>query len=238
VTLGDDEVLRMLQDRFVVGTRNNVGDAYVGQSGGYRSAQTCIGTSNGAGGRNVQLVVLAADATVLQVLPGFWYPGDLVRELRLALQLHAVWQDATLSRAQKERACADLHRAHVRAFSDDTLARSSWQSFDRGAELVRITQQLRDTVVYESSGPGVFDGFVRLSLKPVCVLVHDRMLAQPLRSFADFDMESFVDFSQPYYDKNIWVDDAVWLTGDQRHQPLPSHLQKAMRPAASTQPGN
>jgi hypothetical protein len=213
VTLADEEVFRLLQDRFVVGTRNNAGDAHVGQSGGYGSAQTSIGTSNGAGARNVQLVVMAADATVLQVLPGFWHPGDLARELRFALELHALWTDRALTRAEQQQRFTAMQRVHVRAFPDDTLARSSWQTFDRASELVRTRKEPRDTTVCESSGPGVFDGVLRVSLKPVCVLVHERMLAQPFRSFADFDMESFVDYAQPFYDLNMWVDAPVPLAG-------------------------
>jgi hypothetical protein len=213
VTLADEEVIHLLRDHFVLGTRNNAGDAHVGQSGGYARAQTCIGTSNGAGARNVQMVVMAADATVLQVLPGFWHPGDLARELRFALELHALWSDRTLSRAGQQQRFTAMQRAHMRSFPDDTLARSSWQSFDRAAELVRTRKEPRDTTVSEASGPGVFDGVLRVSLKPVCVLVHERMLAQPFRSFADFDMDSFVDYGQALYDLNMWFDAPVPLAG-------------------------
>ena len=62
---------------------------------GRRRSAVANAAPNGAYGRGLQLVVLAADQAVLQVLPGFWQAEDLGRELRFALQLHQLWVDAS-----------------------------------------------------------------------------------------------------------------------------------------------
>src|SRR5262245_17948687 len=124
----------LLRDEFVVGWRNIQTDEHVGMSQGYCRDQTAVGTTNGAGGRNVQLIVMAADETVLHVLPGFWHPEDLARELRFARTLHRLWLDDQRTLADKQRLYAAMHRAHVRGFSADTIARSDWQDFDRTVE--------------------------------------------------------------------------------------------------------
>ncbi len=36
--------------------------------------------------------------------------------------------------------------------------------------------------------------------------MHERLLARPFRSLAAFDMESFVDYGEPFYDNNRWID--------------------------------
>lgn len=204
MSLPDDEVVDLLCDDFVVGWRNIQKDEHVGLSKGYRKSQTAVGTTNGAGGRNVQMIVLAEDETVLHVLPGFWHPGDLARELRFARTLHRLWSDVTRTQYEKERMYVLEHRSHVRGFSVDTLARSGWQSFDRAAEW-RRRSELRDTFMRAADGEIVEDGRGP-ELKPLCLLVHERMVARPFVRFADFDVESFVDYGRPYYDNNAWVD--------------------------------
>ena len=79
--------MALLAGSFVLGARNIEKDGHVGLSRGYRVDQTAVGTTNGAGGRNVQLLVLAADETVVHALPGFWHAEDLLPELRLGLSL-------------------------------------------------------------------------------------------------------------------------------------------------------
>jgi len=205
VSLPDAEVLDLL-DEFVVGQRNIHKDEHVGLSHGYKKNQTAVGTTNGAGGRNVQLVVMAADETVLHVLPGFWHPEDLVRELRFALSLHRLWLDEQKTLAEKERLYTVMHRAHVLRFSPDTIARSDWQGFDRHHEAMRLQQEPRDTFVRDGTGTVIQDNKQGPRIKPVCTLVHDRMLARPFRQLARFDMETFVDYGRPYYDNNEGLD--------------------------------
>jgi hypothetical protein len=195
VTLPDPEVLTMLSDRFVLGTQNIDREKHVGLSQGYRPNQTAIGTTNGAGGRNVQLVVLAADGTVLHVLPGFWHAEDLLPELRFALELNTLHRRTDLPAEGKLAMYRAMHRSFVRRLSPETLARSDWQGFDRHAEVERAqTEPGRDT--FAEGG----------ALKPLCQLVHDRMVARPFRQLVDFDMESFVDYGRAYYDNNAGYD--------------------------------
>ena len=80
MTLPNEEVFELLRDHFVLGARNIEKDEHVGLSHGYKCTQSAVGTTNGAGARNVQLLMLAADGTVLHALPGYWHPDDLKRE--------------------------------------------------------------------------------------------------------------------------------------------------------------
>ncbi len=83
----------MLKKHFVVGWKNNWREDYVGVSHGYTCEQPAVGTTNGAGPRNMQTFVLSGDGTVLHCLPGFWHPADLAHELEVSLALHRLWQD-------------------------------------------------------------------------------------------------------------------------------------------------
>ncbi len=226
VSLPNREVLELLQSSFVVGWTNIQKEMHVGMSHGYRCDQTAVGTTNGAGGRNLQLVVLAADGTVLHVLPGFWHPEDLVTELRFALDVHRLWQDPASTRAQKERMFAALHRQRVRNFSADTIARSAWQDFDENTELARYRMQPRDTVSLDADGTP--------KVKPLCVVVHERMAARPFAQFTAFDMESFVDYGRPFYDNNAWFDKGrEFKAAEQANKKRQKEQAKAARAAGS-----
>lgn len=228
VTLPDQRVLELLRGSFVVGTENIEKRRHVGMSHGYRCNQTAVGTTNGAGGRNVQILVLAPDRTVLHVLPGFWHPDDLVRELGLASDLHRLWLDPKADRAGKERMFAALHRVFVRGIDATTRARSAWQSFDEQQELSRYRGEPRDTVELDA------DGVPRV--KPICILVHDRMCAQPFRALAEFDMERFVDYGRPYYDNNAGLDKGREFKAAQRANSLRAKEQAKAEAAASNRP--
>ncbi|MBZ0153630.1 MAG: hypothetical protein K8J09_19060 [Planctomycetes bacterium] len=196
MTLPNEDVMDLLGDRFVVGFRDIEKDGHVGLSHGYRPDQCAVGTTNGAGGRNVQMVVLDADGTVLHVLPGFWHPQDLIAELLLALDVQKLHADTALTATQKRDLFAALHRVFLRRNLDDSLPRSQWQDFDRQAEFERARSESRDTVV----------GTSPMQIKPIVLLVHERMQAQPFSQFAAFDMERFVDYGRAFYDNNAGVD--------------------------------
>ena len=198
MTLPNEEVLDLLRDNFVVGWRNIQRQEFVGNSQGYKKTHTAVGTTNGAGGRNVQLFVLASDLTVLHVLPGFWHADDLVDELRFATQLHRLWKNDRRDRAQKLRMAKAMRRTHVRNLSPHTVARSSWQSFDRRKELERYRTEPRDTIVLDDNG--------RPEVLPLCYVVHERMDTRVFTSFKKFDTEGFVDYGRPYYDNNRGFD--------------------------------
>lgn len=207
MTLPDPEVLELLQSDFVVGWNNIEAEGFVGLSHGYRKDATAVGTTNGAGGRNVQIVVMAPDRTVLEVLPGFWHPDDLRRELRFCQTLYRLWTDQTRTLAQKRSMFAVMQRAFLSRLPLDTIARSDWQSFDRAEELMRLAHgDKRDTAVPvildvpKKNEAGAYE------LKPLCQLVHERMLRQPFSSFDDFDMRAFTDYGRVFYDNNAWLD--------------------------------
>jgi len=208
VSLPNEEVMDLLQDRFVVGFANIEKDKHVGLSHGYRPNQTAVGTTNGAGGRNVQLVVLAGDGTVLHVLPGFWHPEDLVEELRLALEIHRLYTDDAIKQPARDTMFAALHRSHLRRHLEESSPRSGWQGFDQWAEMERNKTETRDTFELDDNGLPV--------LKPIMQVVHERMMARPFQKLADFDMESFVDYGRAYYDNNMGIDKGKTFTRAQQ----------------------
>lgn len=188
----------MLAEQFVLGARNIERASHVGLSHGYRCDQSAVGTTNGAGGRNVQILVLAADETVVHALPGFWHAADLLPELRLGLDLFRLYLDDDRPVAARDAMFQALHRSHVRRFGEAAASRGAWQSFDGWHERMRADFAARDTSV---PGPGG-----EPALKDIPQLVHDRLLARPFRRLADFDLESFVDYGRPFYDNNPGTD--------------------------------
>jgi hypothetical protein len=198
VTLPNPEVMAMLQERFIVGARNIEREEHVGLSQGYSCSQTAVGTTNGAGGRNVQILVLAADETVVHALPGFWHAEDLCNELRLGLELYRLYLDEDLTPAQKQAMAAVLHRAHLRLYGDEEARRGDWQGFDRQYELERANKETRDTVTGDTA--------CTRALKTIPEIVHERLIARSFKRLADFGMETFVDYGRPYYDNNGGID--------------------------------
>lgn len=194
MTLPDPTVFEMLADDFVVGWKNIEREEWCGTSAGYAPTQSAVGTTNGAGAHNVQIFVLAPDRTVLHVLPGFWHPEDFARELRFALALDRLWEDDSKSLAEKRRMYQLMHRAEVALASDETIARSDWQPFDRQAEIARLRGEDRDTVA-DVEGKHV-------ELEPLNVLVHERMALRPFVPFDRFDTAAFVDYGREHYDNN------------------------------------
>lgn len=199
MTLPNENVLKLLRRDFVVGWNNIESEEFCGTSSGYSRRQTAVGTTNGAGAHNVQMFVISNDGVVLHALPGFWHPDDLTAELRFAQVLDRLWQDQGRSRQEKERMFEKLHHLELRKQSEITTARSDWQGFDASAELRRLAQsEDRDTVVHQASG--------KVTMKPINVLVHERMASRPFVPFADFDTAAFVDYGRLYYDNNRGVD--------------------------------
>ena len=193
MTLPNDDIVQFLDGRFVLSHRNIEKDAHVGWSHGYKPTQKAVGTTNGAGPRNVQFLVLSHDETVLHALPGFWHPEDLIRELTLALEVDRLYRDEQLHYDQKHGMLRLLHRSFLRRHGDEMQPRSGWQNFDRTYEQQRAEHEQRDT--FTSAGG-------RSELKSVLSVVHDRMLERPFRSLDEFDLEAFVDYGRPFYDNN------------------------------------
>lgn len=192
VTLAEAAVQARLRTDFVVG---GDGIERIFDVVGRRRSAVANAAPNGAYGRGLQLVVLAADQSVLQVLPGFWQADDLGRELRFALQLHQLWADASRAPAAKEKLFDLLQRTHVRRLPVDEVARSDWLPADRAAEVRRLERgERRDTAVPVVLDLPRKDETGAYELKPLCRLVHDRMLGQPFRNLLAFDMATFTDY--------------------------------------------
>jgi len=199
VTLPNEEVMDLLSDRFVLATRNIEREKHVGMSHGYRCDQTAVGTTNGAGGRNVQMIVMTTDETVLHVLPGFWHAEDLLPELRLALDVYTLHADENASPERKVAMFRTLHRVHLKRHGDGEAERGAWQGFDQWHELSRAQTERRDTVVTGADG--------KPRLLPIPEVVHARMMERPFKKLAAFDLDSFVDYGRPFYDNNQGVDE-------------------------------
>ena len=193
----------MLQSDFVVGWTNIRKSDYVGYSHGYHSKQTSVGTTNGAGPRNTQMFVLSPDLVVLHALPGFWHPEDLESELRFAKVVGKLWGDQSKSLEAKQKIYTRLHRREVFAQSPETFSRSQWQSFDSFTEWQRVENgEKRDTVLRNADGSPVLDGQNGYRMKPINVLVHERMARRPFVAWSEFDIEDFVDYGKLHYDLN------------------------------------
>ena len=203
MSLPHDSVYSQLQSDFVVGWKNIKNKSYVGRSHGYTPRQCSLGTTNGAGGKNLQIFVLSPDLTVLHALPGFWHPEDLARELRFARSLLRLWQDENRTRAQKNSMHRLLQLAEARYQPEATSARSGWQSFDQRNEPSRLRRGSRDTFRTTKDGYLLADRKGQLLMKPTNVLVHERMARRPFVRFEDFDVAEFADYGNTFYDKNM-----------------------------------
>lgn len=193
----------MLESDFVVGWNNIADEDYVGSSHGYTCQEAAVGTTNGAGARNTQILVLSPGGTVLHALPGFWHPDDLATELQFSKAMYRLWKDRTRSRADKNKMAARMQLAALRTHSPAMFARSSWQGFDQQAEVKRLNMGAdRDTFVRDSQGE-LAQG---MRLKPINVLVHERMAQRPFESIRRFDVAEFADYGRDYYDNNARVD--------------------------------
>jgi hypothetical protein len=196
----------MLKSDFVLGWRNIVNEDYVGRSFGYSPRQTSVGTTNGAGPHNVQIFMLSPELVVLHALPGFWHPKDLARELRFAQVLFRLWQSKNHSWVQKRKIYRRLQLAEARYHPEETYARSGWQSFDEQTERARLVGSSRDTFQSSKGGYLLADMRGNLMLKPINVLVHERMAKIGFTWFDDFDIAAFVDYGTRFYDNNRGID--------------------------------
>lgn len=161
-----------------------------------------VDTTNGAGPHNIQIFMLAADGTVLNVLPGYWNPKDLVIEMNLAAQLNKVWLDKSFTRAEKDRIFQDMHIAHTLEHPPDMVLRSRMQSFDieyesrkAHSDAVRAPQVVQSWHAAGLHAPAQ-------AFKTTDVLMHDRMAQHGFQNYENFDVARFCDYGQPRYDKH------------------------------------
>ena len=155
-------------------------------------------TTNGAGPHNVQLFMLAADGTVLHCLPGFWETHDLAHEIRFAEELQKVWLDRSLSRAEKDAKFKQMNLNHIEGHSQEMVARSQMQGFDKKFEDKRAA--VSDCLVPGKDGRDHF--------KTTDRIIHERMAARPFVAYDQFDVAKFSDYGRPKYDKKKGIVDA------------------------------
>lgn len=194
VTLPNDDVIDFIGSRFILAHKNIEKAEHVGMSHGYSPSQSAVGTTNGAGPRNVQFLILAADKTVLHALPGFWHAEDLIPELQLAFEINRLYLDQDKSDDQKAKMFEMLHKTHMRRHGAEAIRRGQWQGFDRWHETNRVKMEERDTFRKLANGS--------LQLKSVPEVIHDRMLERRFKKLDEFDLEAFVDYGRPFYDNN------------------------------------
>ena len=204
MSLSQDPAFPTLKDYFVCGYRDISDQKYAGASGLHEPNGNAINTSNGAGPHNLQLFVLSADGTVLTCLPGYWNPSDLVEELRLAAQLNRVWQDPSLSRAQKDQIFSQMHLDHIAQHSPAMVRRSRMQGFDQQYEAkhhLLTSDTIADrklaammTVKGAKPIPGAF--------KTTDEIMHERMAKRPFVAYADFDVAAYSKYGKLKYDKH------------------------------------
>ncbi len=158
--------------------------------------QTAVGTTNGAGANNVQIVILSPDHRVLHALPGFWHPEDFARELRLSLVLHSLWKSKQSMKAKKDT-YRRLQLFALKTHARETFARSRFQGFAQSTEQKKAMLGPRDTF----TKPGG-------SLKKINQIVHERMSRLPFRIWTQFQMliPEFADLGERFYDLNDDVD--------------------------------
>jgi hypothetical protein len=212
-------VFPLLKNDFEVGWYDIYKEDHVGYSYGYSQKKHCaVGTTNGAGAHNVQIFVLSADAVVMHALPGFWAPEDLARELQFAKALHHLWRDDSRSIAQKQDMFKRMQTAEPRHHPAATFARSAWQGFDESVE--RSQGEPRDTVLDAAAPASMPANLAQLlsqattfnvrpgqpMMKPLNVLVHERMAVRPFVAFDQFDTAAFVDYGRLRYDLNVGHD--------------------------------
>ncbi|HIA54224.1 MAG TPA: hypothetical protein EYN91_19395 [Candidatus Melainabacteria bacterium] len=224
MSLSQEPAFSYLKDNFVVGYKDITGASYAGVSGVHMPTGNAVSTTNGAGPHNLQTFVLAPDGTVMTCLPGYWAPQDLVSELKLGQDLYKVWNNKSLSRADKDSYFRQMHQDHFRTHSLQEQRRSRMQGFDMKYEAKNrlhtsdciLDSRLAATVLQKGMKPpmGAF--------KTTDQIMHDRMSQRPFTNYMNFDVVAYTDYGRPFYNKN---EDQRTATGEvnkdlARAQPL------------------
>lgn len=206
MSLSTDPTFTLLKERFICGYRNISRKRYAGASGKHKPDGKAVDTSNGAGPHNLQLFILASDGTVLTCLPGFWQSADLAKELRLAYELNKIWQAKDLSRQEKDRLFSQMQLAHVHDHGKAEHDRSQMQGFDIQYE---AKHRPGSDFFYNPRAVDPVSGKVEPgNLKPVDMVMHQRMAARPFIAYAQFDVAAYSDYGTPMYDKQEQFRDA------------------------------
>jgi hypothetical protein len=201
VSLSQEPAFSSLKDNFVCGVHDISNEPYCGVSGAHDITGNAITTTNGAGPHNIQMFILSADGTVLHCLPGYWNPADLVSEMQLAADLNKVWQNPSMSRAQKNQLFRQMQLAHIEQHSPGMVRRSRMQGFDQKYEAThRLTTS--DCIVNASLIDPTAKKMPQEAFKTTDEIMHERMAQRPFEQFVQFDVAQYVDYGRPKYDKH------------------------------------
>jgi hypothetical protein len=205
VSLSQEPAFSALQNEFVCGVRDISNEPYAGLSGRHETGGNAVNTTNGAGPHNLQLFMLSADGTVLECLPGFWNPQDLLTEMKFANELNQVWLDSHASKSQKDQTFRQMQLAHVQQHPTAMTRRSRMQGFDQKWEAEhRLFNS--DTIAH----PGMISQNMLMpggmlpqeAFKTTDQIMHERMSARPFVPINQFDVAAYVEYGKPKYDKN------------------------------------
>jgi hypothetical protein len=202
VSLSSDPAFSTLKETFVCGYRDITDEPYSGISGRHDTFGNAVATTNGAGPHNIQMFVLSPDGTVLTCMPGYWNPQDMVAELGLAQRLNEVWQNPSLSRAEKNQLFYQMHMGHVAQHSEGMVRRSKMQGFDQKYE-AKFRMASSDTIKNASL---ITDPMAKMlpqeAFKTTDEIMHERMASRPFVAYQNFDVAAFADYGRPKYDKH------------------------------------
>jgi hypothetical protein len=205
VSLSQEPALSALKENFVCGVRDITGEPYAGLSNRHEVTGNAVNTTNGAGPHNLQLFMLSADGTVLECLPGYWNPNDLVEEMKFASRLNEVWQDQHLSSTQKNQEFRQMNLAHIEEHSPQMVRRSKMQGFDQKYEAehrlnTSDTIANRNMITPNMLMPG--GKLPQAAFKTTDEIMHERMAVRPFLPISRFDVANFVEYGKPKYDKH------------------------------------
>ena len=188
MTLSQPKILGVLKDQFVCGWRNIQGkESYAGKSHDHPVASSALQTSNGAGGRNVQMLFIAPSGAVLHCLPGYWDPDGMMHEIEFIMEL-ARLEASDIPMLEKRDKFQLAHLNHAARHTEQMVRDSGLQGFDK----------MREEKVEGSSFRRKTDGEV---MRTVDQVMHERMARRPLVSIEKFDVGTVVDYGTRFYDK-------------------------------------
>ena len=204
MSLSQDPAKSLLHKYFVCGYRDITNEPYAGVSGRHEVTGNAVDTSNGAGPHNLQLFFLAADGTVLNVLPGYWHSQDLVPEMNLAAKLNKVWEDNSLSRLQKDQLFTQMHLAHIQEHPPGMVRRSKMQSFDMQEE-AKKRLATSDTIADRQAVASALQSGMKVppgAFKTTDEIMHERMARHPFEQYSQFNVAAFAEYGKTKYDKH------------------------------------
>ncbi len=191
MSLSQDPIIKRLRDHFVCGWRNINGvEKFAGKSHSHPPDSSAVHTTNGAGGRNVQMLIISPDGDVLHCLPGYWNPDALRHELDFSLELAAIFNQ-DLPKDERSDAFLLAHMNHAAKHAELLVKDSNLQGFDKRREEGRA-----DGSDFRRRG-GEGD-----ATRTVDQVMHERMARRPFLKIDEFDLSTVVDYGASFYDKH------------------------------------